>query len=287
MLVAAAAERWKVAPDSITVSRGTVVHAPSSRSARFGSLAAAAAKQPVPQEVKLKEAKDFVFIGRRVPRTDTRAKSNGTALYTQDVKLPGMLTALVAHPPRFGGKVKSFDASKAKEVKGVTDVVAIPGGVAVLASDFLVGEERPRFAVDRLGRDRGVQARLGRDHGGVPAARGDAGPPARKEGDVAAALASAAKTFEAVYEFPYLAHATMEPMNCVVRTLTRRAFSQGLFEVLDVHVEIHAIVETGMHEPDHAIIDAHGPLKLGDRLRIRLKCCMEIDRLTEFVDGIG
>src|SRR5712691_6234207 len=136
MLVAAAAERWNVAPDSITVARGAVMHPPSNRRTNFGQLAASAAKLPVPKEVQLKDPKDFVFIGRRVTRTDSRVKSNGTAIYTQDVKLPGMLTALVAHPPRFGGKPKSFDAAKAKAVKGVVDVVAIPQGVAVLANDF-------------------------------------------------------------------------------------------------------------------------------------------------------
>src|SRR5258706_15952195 len=132
MLLAAAAERWKVAPDSITIARGAVVHTPSNRRTTFGQLGASAAKLPVPQEVKLKDPKDFVLIGRRLTRTDSRAKSNGTAIYTQDVKLPGMLTALIAHPPRFGGKPKSFDAAKAKAVKGVVDVVAIPQGVAVL-----------------------------------------------------------------------------------------------------------------------------------------------------------
>src|SRR5258708_1995041 len=136
MLVAAAAERWKVAPDSITVTRGAVMHPPSNPRASFGQVPASAAKMPVPQEVKLKDPKDFALIGRRTPRTDSRAKSHGTATYTPDVKLPGMLTALVAHPPRFGGKPKSFDAEKAKAVKGVVDVVAIPQGVAVLASDF-------------------------------------------------------------------------------------------------------------------------------------------------------
>ena len=136
MLLAAAAERWNVAPDSITITRGAVVHAPSNRRTNFGQLAASAAKLPVPQEVKLKDPKDFVLIGRRLTRTDSRAKSNGTAIYTQDVKLPGMLTALIAHPPRFGAKVKSFEAAKAKAVKGVVDVVAIPQGVAVLANDF-------------------------------------------------------------------------------------------------------------------------------------------------------
>ena len=217
MLVAAAAERWKVAPDTVTVSRGAALHQPSNRRASFGSLAAQAAKQPVPQEVKLKDAKDFVFIGRRAPRTDSRAKSNGTAIFTQDVKLPGMLTALVAHPPRFGAKVKSFDASKAKEVKGVVDVVAIPGGVAVLAGDFWSAKKgRDALSVDW---DETGAFKLGSGEIMAEYRRLAATPglSARKEGDAAAALGSAAKTFEAVYEFPYLAHATMEPMNCVVR----------------------------------------------------------------------
>jgi isoquinoline 1-oxidoreductase beta subunit len=217
MLVAAAAERWKVAPDEITISRGIVQHAATNKTARFGSLAAAAAKQPVPQDVKLKEAKDFVFIGRRAPRTDARAKSNGTAVYTQDFKLPGMLTALVAHPPRFGGKVKSFDAAKAKAVGGVVDVVAIPQGVAVLANDFWSAKKgRDALSVEW---DEAGAFKLGTDEIMAEYRRlvATPGATAKKEGDVAAALASAAKTFEAVYEFPYLAHACMEPMNCVVK----------------------------------------------------------------------
>jgi isoquinoline 1-oxidoreductase subunit beta len=217
MLVAAAAERWKVDPDGITILRGVVMHQASNRRASFGQLAAAAAKQPVPQDVKLKNASDFTYIGRRTPRTDSRAKSNGTAIYTQDVKLPGMLTALVAHPPRFGGKVKSFDASKAKAVAGVVDVVAIPSGVAVLASDFWSAKKgRDALAVDW---DETNAFKLGSPEIMAEYKRLAATPglPAKKEGDVAGALASAAKTFEAVYEFPYLAHATMEPMNCVVR----------------------------------------------------------------------
>jgi isoquinoline 1-oxidoreductase beta subunit len=217
MLVAAAAERWKVAAGEITISRGVVQHAATNKTARFGSLAAAAAKQPVPQDVKLKEAKDFVFIGRRAPRTDARAKSNGTAVYTQDFKLPGMLTALVAHPPRFGGKVKSFDAAKAKAVGGVVDVVAIPQGVAVLANDFWSAKKgRDALAVEW---DEAGAFKLGSEEIMAEYRRlvATPGATAKKEGDVAAALGSAAKTFEAVYEFPYLAHACMEPMNCVVK----------------------------------------------------------------------
>src|SRR5438094_1699686 len=217
MLLAAAAERWNVAPDSITIARGAVVHAPSNRKATFGQLAVAAAKLPVPQDVKLKDPKDFSLIGRRLTRTDTRAKSNGTAIYTQDVKLPGMLTALVAHPPRFGGKPKAFDAAKAKAVKGVVDVVAIPQGVAVLANDFWSAKKgRDALGVDW---DETLAFKLGSSEIMAEYKRLAAAPglPARKEGDVDAALASSAKTLEAAYEFPYLAHACMEPMNCVVK----------------------------------------------------------------------
>ena len=103
---------------------------------RFGELAAAAAKQPVPASPKLKDPKDFVYIGKHVPRTDSKAKSTGTAIYTQDVKLPGMLTAVVAHPPRFGAGVKSIDAGGLKGLPGIRFVVEVPNGVAVVANSF-------------------------------------------------------------------------------------------------------------------------------------------------------
>ncbi len=217
MLVSAAAQRWGVQPESLTVSRGTVLHKASGRKASFGQLAADAGKQLVPAEVKLKDPKNFVYIGKRVPRTDSRAKSTGTAMFTQDVKLPGMLTALVAHPPRFGAKVKSFDAARAKAVKGVTDVVAIPQGVAVLAQDFWTAKTgRDALAVEwdetdafKLG-----TAEIMDEYRKLAATLGLS---ARRDGDVAGALAGAAKTLEAAYEFPYLAHAAMEPMNCVVK----------------------------------------------------------------------
>ena len=217
MLVAAAAERWNVAPDSITVARGAVMHPPSNRRTNFGQLAANAAKLPVPQQVKLKDPKDFVFIGRRVTRTDSRAKSNGTAIYTQDVKLPGMLTALVAHPPRFGAKPKSFDAARAKAVKGVVDVVVIPQGVAVLANDFWSAKKgRDALTVEweESGAFKLGSAEIMAEYRKLAATPG---LPARKEGDPAGAFARAAKTLEAAYEFPYLAHACMEPMNCAVK----------------------------------------------------------------------
>src|SRR5439155_62669 len=145
------------------------------------------------------------------------AKSNGTAIYTQDVKLPGMLTALVAHPSRFGGKPKAFDAAKAKAVKGVVDVVAIPQGVAVLASDFWSAKKgRDALAVewDESGAFKLGSAEIMAEYKSLAATPG---LPARKEGDLPGAFARAAKTLEAAYEFPYLAHACMEPMNCVVK----------------------------------------------------------------------
>jgi len=217
MLVSAAAQRWGVQPDSLTVSRGTVLHKASGRKASFGQLAADAAKLPVPAEVKLKDAKDFVYIGKRAPRTDSRAKSTGTAMFTQDVKLPGLLTAVVAHPPRFGAKVKSFDAAKAKAVKGVTDVVAIPQGVAVLAGDFWTarkGRDALTIQWDETGAFKLGTPEIMAEYRKLTRTPG---LPARKDGDVTGALARAAKTLEAAYEFPYLAHAAMEPMNCVVK----------------------------------------------------------------------
>src|SRR6266571_3728636 len=196
-----------MSPDSITIARGAVIHLPSNRRTNFGQLAASAAKLPVPKEVQLKDPKDFALIGRRVTRTDSRAKSNGTAVYTQDVKLPGMLTALIAHPPRFGGKPKSFDAAKAKAVKGVVDVVAIPQGVAVLATDFWSAKKgRDALTVEweESGAFKLGSAEIMAEYKNLAATPG---LPARKEGDLPGAFARAAKTLEAAYEFPYLAHA--------------------------------------------------------------------------------
>src|SRR3989441_2193133 len=141
MLVGAAAERWNVPAAEITVTRGVVEHKKSKKRAKFGELAAAASTQVVPADPLLKDSKDFVYIGRAVlARTDARAKSNGSAQFTQDVKLPGMLTAVVLHPPRFGAKLSRFDAAKAKEIPGVVNVVAFStpatNGVAVLAKDY-------------------------------------------------------------------------------------------------------------------------------------------------------
>lgn len=220
MLVAAAAVKWGVPAAEISVSKGVVAHA-SGRKAKFGELAAAAAAQPVPQDVKLKDPKSFVYIGKHVPRTDARAKSTGSAQFTQDVRLPGMLYAVVAHPPRFGAHLKSFDAAAAKTVKGVVEVVAfdtgVTNGVAVLAGDFWTakkGRDALKVEWDETNAHRLGTAETMAEYRRLATQPGTV---ARNEGDAEKALAGAAKIVEASYEFPYLAHACMEPMNCVVR----------------------------------------------------------------------
>jgi isoquinoline 1-oxidoreductase beta subunit len=218
MLVAAAAERWQMPAGEIEVRDGVVRHG-SGTQATFGELAEAAARQAVPTEVRLKDASQFRLIGNpQIRRKDSSGKIDGTAHYTQDVRLPGMLTAVVAHPPRFGAKVKSFDAAVAKAVPGVEKVVQIPSGVAVLAHDFWsakLGRDALAAAIDwdeseafALGSEE-ILAQY-RDLAAKP------GTVARKEGDPEAALAGAAKVVEAEFTVPYLAHAAMEPLNCVI-----------------------------------------------------------------------
>src|SRR6202035_4715196 len=137
MLVAAAARQWGVPASETKVGQGVVPHPRAGRKATFGELAGSAAKQPVPTQVQLKDPGTFTIIGReKLPRLDARAKSTGKQQFAIDVMLPGMMTAVVARPPRFGAKVISFDASKAKAVPGVVEVVQIPRGVAVVGRDM-------------------------------------------------------------------------------------------------------------------------------------------------------
>lgn len=217
MLVSAAAKRWKVGVADIAVRDGIVSHAGSARKASFGELALDAGKESVPTEVKLKDPRDFRLIGKQARRTDSAAKTNGTAQFTQDVFLPGMLVAVVAHPPQFGATVKSFNATRAKAVKGVVDVVQIPQGVAVLATDTWSAKKgRDALSVDwddskafKLGTDE-ILARY-KDMAKKP------GLIARQTGDTGKAFAGAVRVVSASFDFPYLAHAAMEPMNCVVQ----------------------------------------------------------------------
>ncbi len=215
MLVAAAAANWNVPAEAITVERGVVMH--EGRKASFGQLAKMAAGLPVPTEVKLKDPKDFRLIGKKISRKDSAAKCNGSARYTIDMKLPGMLTAVVAHPPLFGATLTSFDAAKAKLVKDVVAVVQIPEGVAVLATNFWAAKQgRDALAVewDESAANKLGSAEIFAQYKVLAQKRG---LPALSTGNTEAALSAAAKTLTAAYEFPYLAHAAMEPMNCVVK----------------------------------------------------------------------
>ena len=217
LLVQAAAQTWNVPASEITVDRGKVMHAASGKQATFGDLAAKAATLPAPTEVKLKDPKDFKLIGKMLPRKDSDAKMRGQAMFTIDKTLPNMLTAMVARSPRFGGKVKSFDAAPAKAVKGVVDVVQIPQGVAVLAEGFWAakkGRDALKVEWDDSGAEKRGTEQLIAEY---KALLGQPGASAAKQGDPEKVLAGSAKVIEAVYDFPYLAHAPMEVMDCVVQ----------------------------------------------------------------------
>ncbi len=219
MLKAAAAEAWNVPASEITVSEGNLSHAGSGHSADIGDFAEAAASQPVPAEVALKDPSDWTQIGNPdLRRYDRVGKTRGEQDFTLDVRLPGMLTAVMIHPPKFGATVASFDAAEAKQSPGVVDVVAIPRGVAVVGQDMwsalkardLVTVEWDESQAETRGTDEILsEYRALADQ--APAAM------ARNDGDVATALANADKVLEASFEFPFLAHAAMEPLNAVAR----------------------------------------------------------------------
>jgi len=215
MLVSAAAANWNVPASEIRVSDGVVSH--GAHKATFGELAPAAALLPVPADVTLKSPQDFKLIGKHAPRKDSADKVNGRAQFTQDVHLPGMLTAVVAHPPRFGATVKSFDASKARAIKGVVNVVQIPTGVAVLAHDTW-SAKKGRDAL-KIVWDESKAFKLGSEEifAQFRTLAQQPGLVAHTSGDAGATLANSGRVLRASYDFPYLAHAAMEPLNCVVR----------------------------------------------------------------------
>jgi isoquinoline 1-oxidoreductase subunit beta len=231
MLVAAAAKEWAVPAEEIYVAKGTLAHG-SGFYATFGEFAVRAAEQAVPVDVPLKARSDWTLIGNAtLPRYDSLPKSNGTQEYTIDVKLPDMLTAVMIHPPLFGATVKSFDASKAKASKGVVDVVQIPRGVAVVATSMwnalkardLVTVEWDESKAEKRGTAEIMEEyrKLGPQPGAATA---------RNDGDIDAAFPQADKVVEATYEFPYLAHAALEPLNAVARMN-----SDGTLEVWGGH----------------------------------------------------
>jgi isoquinoline 1-oxidoreductase beta subunit len=216
MLVAAAAQSWGVDAQTCRAEKGFVIHTASRRRASYGSLAEAAAKIAAPTDIPLKDPKDFTLVGKPVHRLDTPSKTNGSAQFGLDVYIPGMLTAVVARAPVFGGKVVSFNADKAKAIPGVVNVVQVPSGVAVVAKGFWpakLGREKLEINWDD---GPGAAISTVEMRANFSALSKTPGLVARKVGDPAGALASAAKTITAEYEVPYLAHCMMEPLNTVV-----------------------------------------------------------------------
>jgi isoquinoline 1-oxidoreductase beta subunit len=219
LLVAAAAERWGVPVGECRTEKGFVLAGdagnPGGRRASYGSLAAAAAKLPPPAAIALKAPADWKVIGQPTRRLDTPEKITGRAVFGLDVRLPEMLTAVVAHAPTFGGKVQRFDPAAAKAVSGVRAVFAVPSGVAVVADHFWAAKcGRDALQVEwDPGPHAGVDTAELRQSFGERAR--SAGSQAAAAGDVERALAAAPLTAE--YSVPYLAHCPMEPLNCTVR----------------------------------------------------------------------
>ncbi|WP_332117285.1 xanthine dehydrogenase family protein molybdopterin-binding subunit [Azorhizobium caulinodans] len=217
MLLAAGAKALNVPADAITITSGTLMAGP--KTATFGELAASAAREPVPQDPPLKKAANYALVGKEgTHRVDNLLKTTGTATYTQDVKLPGMLVAVVAHPPRFGAKALKVDDAAARAVKGVDAVVVVPQGVAVLAkTTYAAMKGRNALKVEwdeAKAEKRGTDA-LREEY---RALLGKPGNVAETEGNVEDAFkAPGVKVVEADFEFPFLAHAPMEPMNAVAQ----------------------------------------------------------------------
>ncbi len=214
MLVTAAAETWGVSKSECRAEKGAVIHTASKRRLTYGKLAAKAATVSLPHDVPLKDPKEWTILGTRVRRLDTPPKVDGSAEFGIDVKRPGLLVAVIARCPVFGGKVASFDATKAKAVPGVRHVAQISSGVAVVADGYwpakkgrdaleITWDEGPTASVSSA-----TISQLFAQRAEQP------GAVARHDGAPDAALPTAPTKLDAVYELPFLAHATMEPMNC-------------------------------------------------------------------------
>jgi isoquinoline 1-oxidoreductase beta subunit len=216
VLIAAGAEKLKVSPQECIANDGWVIHTPSGKKVSYGAVASAAAKTapPAEAEIKLKQPGDFKTIGKPTKRYDVPLKVNGKVIYGIDVKRPGLLTALVARSPVLGGTVRSFNSDGAMKIKGVKKVVQISSGVAVVGDSFWAAKKgRDALAVTW---DEGLMAQVSSPDmykSWAELAKGSTAAERLKVGDVGAAFGSGAKTIEAVYEVPFLAHACLEPMN--------------------------------------------------------------------------
>ncbi len=215
MLVAAAAAMWGVEAATCTTEKGAVLHAATGKRATYGSLTEKAAVMPVPKAPKLKSPAEFKLIGTRVPRLDAAVKAAGKAEFSSDVKRPGMMIAVIARSPVFGGEAKTFDTAAALAVKGVKQAFGISSGVAVVADSYWAAK-KGALALKATWKE-GANASISSEKltEAAAALAKKPGKVAETKGDVDKALKGAAKTVDAVYTLPFQAHATMEPMSCV------------------------------------------------------------------------
>ena len=215
MLIAAAAQTWDVDASTCKAEKGCVIHTGTGRKLTYGQLVEKASAIAAPAEVKLKDPKDYFLIGKPVKRLDTPEKINGTGIFGLDVKIPGLLTTVIARPPVFGGKVKGFDAAKAKSIPGIKHVLQMDRGIAVIADGFWPAK-LGRDALNIEWDDGNLATLNSKTQGEEYAALAlQPGAVAKNDGDANGAISNAAKKLEAVYELPYLAHSPMEPLNCV------------------------------------------------------------------------
>ncbi|MFN8610531.1 MAG: xanthine dehydrogenase family protein molybdopterin-binding subunit [Vulcanimicrobiota bacterium] len=259
LLVAAAAQQWGVPATEIEVVKGRISHPKSGKSSGFGALAAAAAGQKLPEKLTLKDPKKFTIIGQPLARLDGAEKSNGKAQFAIDQSLPGMRVALMLRPPKFGGKLKKLDDSQARALPGVFEVVSVPRGVAVIARDFwtaLKARQKLKAEWDFSQAEKRGTPELLRDY---KKQLQKPGALARNDGKAEAALASAAQSLELEYEFPYLAHAPMEPLGCLVDfkdgevdlyygaqlQTVDQATAAAIFDVSTEKVRIHSVFGGG------------------------------------------
>jgi isoquinoline 1-oxidoreductase beta subunit len=282
MLVAAAAQRWGVEPASCRAEKGSVHHPATGRTLTYGALAEAASKLPVPAEVKLKDPKDFVLIGTPAKRLDSPEKVNGTAQYSIDVRLPGLKVATLAASPVLGGKVASVDDSKAKAIPGVRQIVRLDDLVAVVGDHMWAAKQG--LAALTIRWDDGPNGKVSTEDvvQQLDAASRTPGVVARKQGVPDSALSGAAKKIEAVYQAPFLAHATMEPVNCTVHVRKDGCEVWTGSQVLS-RVQATAAKVTGF-PPEKVVVHNH---LLGGGFGRRLEVDFETKavRIAKEVDG--
>src|SRR6266446_928600 len=255
MVVAAATKRWGVDAKSCRTEDGEVIHVPTGRRLKYGEVVADAANMPVPGNVTLKSPRDFKLIGTRAKRLDAPEKVNGTALYGIDARPAGVKIATLAQSPVFGGRVKSVDDTAAKAVKGVRQIVRLDDAVAVVADHM--GAAKKGLAALKIEWDDGQHAKLATEEIAreLEQATLGSGAVAQNIGDADKAMASAATKVEASYQVPFLAHATMEPMNCTVH-FRKDECEIWIGNQAVARVQAMAAKEAGL-SPDKVIIRNH------------------------------